>query len=342
VSGRFALCALLLGALSGFAAVSTASAHDARPVSINAAEQAEGIYRVVVRAPPTLEPGTAPSVVWPAVCDVREAAAFAREPGGTSLVACPGGLEGQTISLDYPVYNPSLTTLIRLETAEGFVHTAVLPPDLLAWTVPEDPGWAAVARDYVMLGFRHIWEGPDHLMFVAGLMLLARRPRRILLAVTGFTAAHSITLSLAALGLVRVPVPPVEAMIALSILFLAAEIARGDEGSFSRRHPVALSFVFGLLHGFGFASALSEIGLPRGELAVGLVGFNLGVELGQLAFIAAAGVLALMWIRASGTLFSGWSPASALRRRAVTIAAYGLGAPAALWFLERSAQAIAG
>src|SRR5690606_2673867 len=112
---------------------------------------------------------------------------------------------------------------------------------------------------------------------------------RILLAVTGFTAAHSITLSLATLGLVRAPIAPVEALIALSIVFLAAEIARDDPASFSRRYPIALSFTFGLLHGFGFASALGEIGLPRGELALGLVGFNLGVELGQLAFIAAAG-----------------------------------------------------
>ena len=173
----------------------------------------------------------------------------------------------------------------------------MLPPDELVWIAPEDPNWRTVARDYIVLGFSHIWEGPDHLMFVAGLILLARRPKRILLAVTGFTAAHSITLSLATLDLVHLPIPPVEAMIALSILFLAGELARKDSGSFSHRFPIALSFTFGLLHGFDFASALGEIGLPRGELAVGLVFFNLGVEFGQIAFIAAAGALVLAALR---------------------------------------------
>lgn len=337
-----ALLALLAAVAAAAAVAGGAVAHDARPLSVGVEEQAAGVYRVVVRAPPTLAVGTAPRLVWPEACEVQEATALGRELGGAGLVACAGGLAGRTITIDYPLYNPSLTTLIRLETAEGLVHTAVLPPDALAWTVPEDPDALSVARDYVVLGFRHIWEGPDHLMFVAGLMLLAQRPGRILLAVTGFTAAHSITLSLAALGLVQVPIAPVEAMIALSILFLAAEIARGDAASFSRRFPIALSFTFGLLHGFGFASALGEIGLPRGELAVGLVGFNLGVELGQIAFIGAAGALVLAWSTAGRRLLAGRSWAGVGGLRAATLGAYILGVPAALWFLERSAAAFGG
>jgi hypothetical protein len=333
---------LFVATLAAFGIAMSAAAHDARPLSITAVEQARGVYRVVVRVPPTLEPGTAPQIVWPEDCEVREAATLVREFGGISLVACADGLEGRTITIDYPVYNPSLSSLVRVATATGLVHTAVLAPDVLAWTVPEDPSWLEVARDYVVLGFKHIWEGPDHLMFVAGLMLLARRPPRILLAVTGFTAAHSITLSLAALGLVRIPIAPVEAMIALSILFLAAEIARGDGASFSRRYPIALSFTFGLLHGFGFASALGEIGLPRGELAAGLVSFNLGVELGQIAFVAAAGAVAFVGFRAQQRLASGMPLIRAVRRRAVTIGAYVLGVPAALWVLERSSAAFAG
>jgi hydrogenase/urease accessory protein HupE len=193
-----------------------------------------------------------------------------------------------------------------------------------------------------VLCFRHIWGGPDHLLFVAGLMLLARRPRRIVWAITGFTVAHSITLSVAALGLFRLPVAPVEAMIALSILFLAAEIARGDAASFSHRYPIALSFVFGLLHGFGFASALGEIGLPRTELTTGLLFFNVGVEIGQLAFIGAITVLVVLGTRllpaiADGRPRSG-NPAvvAAGYDRCSLAGAYCLGIPAAFWFLERS------
>jgi hydrogenase/urease accessory protein HupE len=220
----------------------------------------------------------------------------------------------------------------------GNSATAVLPPDELSWLVPAEPTLLTVARDYIALGFRHIWEGPDHLLFVAGLLLLARVPRRILWAVTGFTAAHSLTLSLAALGIVRVPIEPVEAMIALSILFLAGEIARDDPSGFSSRFPVALSFVFGLLHGFGFASALGEVGLPRGELAAGLAFFNVGVEFGQLAFIAVIGALMVAW-----RLLRPRLPAGADARFAAAqvslVGAYALGIPAAFWFIERMATA---
>ena len=254
-----------------------------------------------------------------------------------SLVRCAGGLENLTIRIDYPLYNPSLTTLFRVDASGEAPVTAVLPPDELAWVVPPEPTFLSVARDYLALGFAHIWEGPDHLLFIAGLMLLARGPRRIFWAVTGFTAAHSITLSLATLGVVRLPVEPVEAMIALSILFLAAEIARNDVKSFSSRYPVALSFVFGLLHGFGFASALGDIGLPRGELATGLAFFNIGVELGQLAFIAAAAVLVLGWRLARRQARTG--PAAAWNFRPALVGAYALGIPAAFWFLERTAAA---
>ena len=281
-------CALILLALISGAA----RAHDARPLSISIIEQSDGIYRAVVRTPPTIETSNTPQIVWPQSCRVVESAASRVAPTVTVLMSCPGGLQGRTIGIDYPFYNPSITSLVRLQTAKGSPITAVLPPDELEWTVPSEPTLLSVARDYLVLGFRHIWQGPDHLLFVAGLLLLARRPRRILLAVTGFTAAHSITLSLAALGLVRLPVAPVEAMIALSVLFLAAEIARDDPLSFSRRYPIVLAFVFGLLHGFGFASALGEIGLPRVEIAAGLLFFNVGVEVGQLTFIACLILLA--------------------------------------------------
>ncbi|MGD8341171.1 MAG: HupE/UreJ family protein, partial [Gammaproteobacteria bacterium] len=261
------------------------SAHDARPLSITMIEQTTGVYRVVVRIPPTIEAANFPRVQWPEQCELVSGSEPGPGQNGIALVNCPGGLATRRIRIDYPFYNPSITTLVRLQTMDGYLLSAVLPPDELEWVAPAEPTLASVAFDYLRLGFGHIWAGPDHLLFVAGLLLLARLPRRIFWAITGFTVAHSITLSLASLGLVSVAVTPVEAMIALSIVFLASEIARGDAASFSRRFPVVLSFVFGLLHGFGFASALGEVGLPRNEVAAGLLFFNVGVEIGQLAFI---------------------------------------------------------
>jgi hydrogenase/urease accessory protein HupE len=316
-----------------------AQAHDARPLSITILEQTDGVFRVIVRAPPTIESGNAPGVVWPESCDVAESAPLRHEPGSTSLVSCAGGLAGSVITIDYPLYNPSITTLFRLQSADGATLTAVLPPDELAWAVPVDPTWLGVAIDYATLGFEHIWGGPDHLLFVAGLLLLARLPRRVFWAVTGFTAAHSITLSLAALGWVRVPIGPVEAMIALSIVVLAAEIARDDTTSFSHRFPIVLSFAFGLLHGFGFASALGEIGLPRSEIATGLLFFNVGVEIGQLSFIAVA-VAAYLAFRRIRAAVPG-DGAVLAPDRLVPLCAYALGIPAAFWFVERTAAAFA-
>lgn len=353
---RKTLLVRLTAAFVASMCASTAVAHDARPLSVTIVEQAGDVYRVVVRAPPTIEPANTPQIVWPDACHLRESAPLALATGSTSLIVCAAGLEGRDVRIDYPEYNPSITTLFRLEGANGTSITAVLPPDERIWKIPAEPGWASVARDYSSLGIWHIWSGPDHLLFVAGLLLLARMPRRIVLAVTGFTAAHSITLSLAALGFVRLSVAPVESMIALSIVFLAAEIARGDTTSFSHRYPVALSFVFGLLHGFGFASALGEIGLPRTELATGLLFFNIGVELGQLAFIAAAAALVCLFSltkrgmrqrtlarpdRASRRFerFGLW-PARGDEPSAIArfdmIGAYALGIPAAYWFLDRT------
>jgi hydrogenase/urease accessory protein HupE len=313
-------------------AMAAAQAHDTRPLSVSIVEQTPALYRVVVRAPPTIEAANVPRIVWPSNCVVRDSAPLRLEPGAASVVVCRGGLEGQELRIEYGLYNPSITTLIRLEALGGLARTAVLAPDALVWSVPETPDWRSVALDYAVLGFEHIWRGLDHLLFVAGLMLLARSPRRILIAVTGFTVAHSITLSLAALGIVRVPVELVEAMIALSILFLAGELSRRDASGFSHRYPVVLAFVFGLLHGFGFASALGDVGLPPTDVAIGLLFFNIGVEFGQLTFMAAAAGLVLAWRR--------WITHLRGQPRATWPAApYALGIPAAFWFFERAVTA---
>ena len=311
-------------------------AHDARPLSIVIVKQTASVYRAVVRIPPTIAPENRPRVVWPMSCAPGEGQATSTAAISAAFIECDPGIENGTIRIEYPYYNPSITTLIRYQSAAGRAITAVLPPDTLTWSVPSEPTFLAVAGDYLVLGFEHIWSGMDHLLFVAGLLLLARRPRKIVWAVTGFTIAHSLTLSLAALGVANPPVALVETMIALSIVFLAAEIARAEPFTFSHRYPVVLAFVFGLLHGFGFAGALGQIDPTRGELVAGLLFFNLGVEIGQLSFIAA--VLAVA--------FAARLALSRLRSRAAVVdsrlalpGAYCLGVPAAFWFVERAAAA---
>jgi len=186
-----------------------------------------------------------------------------------------------------------------------------------------------VAWDYTVLGVDHILSGFDHLTFVLALLLIVSGARRLLITVTSFTLAHSITLAAATLGVLWVPGPPVEAVIALSILFLASELVKVNRGlpSLTARYPWIVAFTFGLLHGFGFAGALSKVGLPPNEVPLALLMFNVGVELGQLLFIAAVLLLAM----GSRKVRSEW-PAWARQ-----VPAYGIGGIAAFWLIERVA-----
>ena len=322
------MCAVLVAGLWAHGA----HAHDARPLLVNVVERGEGRYAVRLRAPPSVEADNQPQLMWPADCRIRtDPSSVGRSAAGEAVaVSCPGGLTGRRLAVRYPLYNPSLPTLFRLRARDGDWVTQMLPPDRLDWQVPGQAGAMQVAIGYLNLGIRHIWSGFDHLLFVAGLLLLAGSTRRLLLAVSGFTLAHSITLSAAVVGLVGVPVAPVEAAIALSILFLAREIARPRPDGLARRYPLLVASSFGLLHGFGFAAGLQSVGLPRGELALGLLSFNLGVEAGQILFIAAL----------LGAYFGGarWLlPA----RRWIPAAGYVLGLPAAMWFIQRASVLLA-
>jgi len=190
----------------------------------------------------------------------------------------------------------------------------------------------AVAGAYLAHGVEHILFGYDHLLFVLALILIVPSARMLFFTITAFTVAHSLTLALATLGVVHVPGPPVEASIALSILLLATELAharRGERG-LTARWPWLVAFAFGLLHGFGFASALVEVGLPQGDLPLALFAFNVGVEGGQLAFVAA--VLALAALASRARL------AAPVKRHVSQAAPYAIGTLAAFWFFERLAQ----
>ncbi len=305
-------------------------------MSVNITEQRSGLYLSRVRVPPTVEPDNQPTVIWPDNCRVLrdERRGDGVAPSETTLVSCRAGLEGRRVRVRYPIYNPSLSTLFRLSEPGGKVLTQVLAPDQPEWLVPREPGWREVAAGYLELGVQHIWQGIDHLLFVCGVLVLARTRRRVLLAITGFTLAHSLTLSLAALDLVRVPPAPVEAAIALSILFLAREIARPSPDGLARRFPIVVSSSFGLLHGFGFAAALREVGLPTKELAVGLLCFNLGVELGQILFIAGIVAMALALRR---VVQAGRLPLIPAPSYSTLLTGYALGIPAAFWLMQRLA-----
>jgi hydrogenase/urease accessory protein HupE len=222
--------------------------------------------------------------------------------------------------------------LLRIALRDGRRVQAVLHGGAASLVVPERPSAVAVFRDYLRLGIHHIATGFDHLLFVFGLVLLAGGTRALLWTVTAFTAGHSVTLSLAALGVVRFPTAPIELAIAATILALALELARGSDrpgrDSLLRRRPWAVAFVFGLLHGFGFAGALAEVGLPQQEIPVALLSFNVGIELGQVGFVAV--VLALR------RLFEPVLAAAPAWLTRVPVTA--MGALAVYWCLDRGAQ----
>jgi hydrogenase/urease accessory protein HupE len=247
-----------------------------------------------------------------------------------------GGLTGHAIGIE-GLSATSTDVLVRIETLAGAIQTERLSPTKTAFVVQAAPGTGEVAATYLRLGVEHILFGFDHLLFVLALVILVREWRRVAITVTAFTIAHSITLAAATLGFVNVPGPPVEATIALSIMLVSVEIlnARAGKPSLTARLPWLVAFSFGLLHGFGFAGALAEVGLPRHAIPVALLFFNIGVEIGQLVFVAA--VLSLIWSLRS--VASQLLEATAVRRafdRLDVIIGYGIGVVAAYWLIERT------
>jgi len=210
--------------------------------------------------------------------------------GATALrwrVAVEGGLAGKDIGFPDLSASP-IDVLVRVERSDGTVQLGRVLPVGPRFIVTASPGPFEVIGTYTVLGIEHILTGFDHLLFVLALLLLVRGKRRLIATVTAFTVAHSMTLFAATLGWVQVPGPLVEAMIALSIVFVASEIVHGREGrsGLTERYPWTVAFIFGLLHGLGFAGALAEVGLPQASIPTALLFFNVGVEIGQLLFIA--------------------------------------------------------
>ncbi|GEO16297.1 HupE/UreJ family protein [Microvirga aerophila] len=327
------LAALLIGLWAVLAGVVPASAHDARPAYLEITETAPGRYAVLWRTP--LLSGLPLPVRLGFAEGIRNVTESARRELPDSvierrLVAADGGLGGKRIAF-VGLQGTIADVLVRIQALDGTHATTLVRPSRPWLDVEVRQGPFGVAAAYLVHGIEHILFGFDHLLFVLALVLIVRDLRVLLWTVTAFTLAHSITLSLATLGYVDVPGPPVEATIALSILLLAYEIVRAGRGepSLTARWPWLVAFSFGLLHGFGFAGALTDLGLPQGDIPLALFSFNLGVELGQLAFIAVVlGAIALARRLPLPT---------AVGRYALPCATYAIGGLAAFWFVERVA-----
>lgn len=244
-----------------------------------------------------------------------------------------GGLAGERIQIS-GLASVTSDVLVRIERLNGSIVIERLTPAAPSFIVSKVTDSIQVAKTYLLFGIEHILQGWDHLLFVACLAWIAGSWRRILVTITGFTIAHSVTLTLAALELMRLPLPPIEAAIALSIVFLAREIVLERRDTLTWRYPIAVSASFGLLHGFGFASALKDIGLPPTEIPAALFSFNVGVEIGQIIFVLGVVAFLSIWERMSKMTSS--SPRWIARSE--RLLGYPVGSLAMLWTVERVAN----
>jgi hypothetical protein len=322
----------VVGLVAGFAP-SAGQAHEVRPayLSIRALGEGEAADRFELfwRKPVGGEVRLDIEPVLPAVCaDVAEPVVWIENSIEVTrrIAACSGGIDGQRLTI--AGLEATVTdVLVRYERRDGTTQIARLTPDRpsLELTAAESRGQVAVT--YAVLGIEHILGGIDHLCFVLALLMIVEGWRRLVATITAFTVAHSVTLVAATLGLVEVPQGPVEAIIALSIVFVAMEIVHWRNGrpGLAHRAPWIVAFAFGLLHGFGFAGALSDVGLPAHAVPTALLFFNVGVEIGQLLFV---GVLLLVWAVLRRLSLPQW---------AWRVPVYGIGVTAAYWTIERIA-----
>jgi hydrogenase/urease accessory protein HupE len=306
-----------------------AQAHEMRPAYLEIRETDTNKYSILWKVPAAGDKRLGLYVRMPAACQA------AAEPLGTITggayyerwsVTCSGGLTGRVITIE-GLRSTVTDALARISYANGTTQVSRLTPEAPALVVTGSPSTFDVAKTYFVLGVDHILTGLDHLLFVLALMLLIRDPWMLVKTITAFTVAHSITLAGSALGLMSLPQKPVDAVIALSIAFVARELLSMKPGDrrLSEAYPWVVAFAFGLLHGFGFAGALKEIGLPQTDIPLALLMFNLGVEAGQLLFVAAL-VLAFKALTALSNV-----PLATAR----PAAAYAIGVVATFWLVAR-------
>jgi hydrogenase/urease accessory protein HupE len=304
------------------------SAHEVRPAYFSITQITDSTYQVIWKVPAK---GSAIPKIYPTLPDdwqiLEEKSNLL--PGNlrrTYTVQVNDGIRGDQLYFE-GLEKTLIDVLISIKMSDGVQYSSMIKPANPIYVIPLVPDQWSVIKTYVFLGIEHILFGVDHLLFVLALLLITKGFGRLVKTITAFTIAHSITLSLATLGMVGLPVSPVEAVIALSIVFLAVELIHyynGREG-LTVRYPWVVAFIFGLLHGFGFARALLEVGLPQSDIPVALLFFNVGVELGQLAFVMV--VMGLLWIlgkiKIAWPIWLKWVPP------------YAIGSIATFWLIER-------
>jgi hydrogenase/urease accessory protein HupE len=316
--------------LMGLFTAMPASADEIRPALLDIKEQNTGLFAVTWKVPTRGDRVLAITPRLPNSLELLGSPTIQDMPGAriehATYKNTGESLTGQTIAID-GLLAVQTDVLLLIQLQDGTQHSAILRPASPEFTIPLEASKLQVAGDYWRMGTIHILEGADHLLFVLALLLIVAGIGQLVKAVTAFTVAHSITLALATLGVVHVPAAPTEAIIALSILFLATEIVHKHNGQFSltERYPWVIAFTFGLFHGLGFAGALSEIGVPQHEVPLALFMFNVGVETGQLLFIAVVvSLIALLKRLPLNAPQGSWR-----------VLPYAIGSVAAFWTIER-------
>ena len=331
---------LLIGLLLLVTLAPTVFAHEMRPAYLELRQTEAETYDVLWKVP-----GKGENLRLNLFVELPEGTVAVSEPRGSMLnnalterwkVKRIGGMTGGTITIA-GLSSTMTDVLVRLERLDGTTLVTRLMPSYPSFVVEAVPKSTQVAGTYLELGVEHILRGIDHLLFVLALLILVNGTRRLIATVTAFTLAHSLTLAAATLGLLHVPGKPIEATIALSIVFIATEIIHSRQGrvSITERFPWLVAFTFGLLHGLGFASALNEVGLPQADIPIALLFFNVGVEVGQLLFIAAVFAvitLAQILMRIVVRRFSVSQPVWAW-----CVPPYAIGGLAMFWVIQRIA-----
>lgn len=332
--------ALLLRAVGGALALAVlagpAEGHEVRPGFLELRETAPETYSFLWKKPTGGEIEISIAPVVPDGCRLFTPDRQQLTPGAfvvRGTLTCTGGLAGRTIAIA-GLETTVTDVLVRLHHADGRLESHLLRPANPTVTLGGVTTAAERALGYVQLGIQHIVLGVDHLLFVLGLLLIVSDRWTLVKTITSFTLAHSITLAIATLGYASAPLPPLNAAIALSILFLGPEIVRvwHGETSFTIRRPWVVAFAFGLLHGFGFASGLSAMGLPKAEIPLALLLFNVGVEIGQVAFV----LLVVLLERSFRLLEIRWP------RVVEQLPGYAVGTLGAYWTIQRTLVLLGG
>ena len=334
---RRVILTLLVLFTTGLAWLPDVGAHESRPGVLNIIEQKPGWFEVTWKIPILAEDQVKIHPVFPEEMTAYGPPSIHDVPGArveySTYQAKGDALSGKTITIE-GLSTTQIDVMVRINLADGTSYSTILRPASPSYVIPSPGTRGEIAWVYLRLGVEHILQGVDHLLFVLGLLLIVGSRGMLLKTITAFTIAHSITLGIATLGYASAPGPPLNAAIALSILFLGPEIVRVWRGqtSFTIRHPWVVAFAFGLLHGFGFASGLSTNGLPSAEIPVALLLFNVGVEIGQLFFVA----IILLLERSFRILEVRWP------RWAEAMPAYTVGGLGAFWTIQRFAIMVGG